>query len=116
MLSCAVRLLSALFFVSFPAFSAHCLFGCPTGISGLQVEHAVYTLNNNSHTKLANWVAYEVTAVSLDGPSRSRYWRADPLLTDASTLEPDDYKDAYATLGTDRGHLVPLATFSQNPS
>ncbi|QPG06809.1 DNA/RNA non-specific endonuclease [Salinimonas marina] len=103
-----------LFWLSFNAVAANCLHGCPSGINGTQVTRSVYTLHNNNSTKFANWVAYHVTPSTIDGPSRSRYWKADPALPETATLEPDDYKDAHALLGTDRGHQVPLASFSNS--
>ncbi|AXR06881.1 DNA/RNA non-specific endonuclease [Salinimonas sediminis] len=97
---------------SFMAWADNCLHGCPTGVQGTLLTRTIYTLNNNDNTKFANWVAYHVTPTTIDGPSRSRYWKADPLLAPSATLEPDDYDDANAVLGTDRGHQVPLASFS----
>jgi endonuclease G, mitochondrial len=103
---------SALAFLSFDLYAANCIYGCPTGISGQIVERSIYTLNNNSTSKFANWAAYHVTPSTIDGPSRTRTWRADPSIGSANTLEPADYDNAAATLGTDRGHQVPLASFS----
>ncbi|EKE80610.1 DNA/RNA non-specific endonuclease [Idiomarina xiamenensis] len=97
------------------AYADNCLHGCPTGASGQQVNRAIYSLSNNADTKFADWVAYHVTASTIDGPSRSRYWRQDPALPSSDTLAPADYQDAHATIGTDRGHQVPLASFSNTP-
>ncbi|KKO45464.1 endonuclease [Arsukibacterium ikkense] len=97
------------------ASAANCVYGCPTGKSGQTIERPIYTLHNNSSSKFANWVAYQVTPHTIDGPSRSRTWRADPDINPAHTLEPADYTDAAAVLGTDRGHQVPLAAFSNTP-
>ena len=91
----------------------HCAFGCPTGTpasNDLIVRYS-YTLSSNDQTKFADWVAYVVTRDTI-GPSQSRTWKADPFLDDSETLEPEDYKDAYMMLETDRGHQVPLASFS----
>lgn len=93
-------------------YAANCVYGCPTGVSGEQLERSVYTLSNNATTKFADWVAYHVTTSTINGPSRSRNWKADPDLDSDDTLEPADYTDANATIGTDRGHQVPLAAFS----
>ncbi|MBB3167070.1 DNA/RNA non-specific endonuclease [Simiduia aestuariiviva] len=93
-------------------FAGNCVYGCPTGKSGQTITRPIYTLHNNSSTKFANWTAYQVTQVTIDGPSRSRYWKADPNISSSATLEPSDYTNAHATLGTDRGHQVPLASFS----
>lgn len=90
----------------------NCAYGCPTGKSGQTIERPIYTLHNNSSAKFANWTAYKVTQNTIDGPSRTRTWKADPNISSAYTLEPADYTDANAVLGTDRGHQVPLAAFS----
>ena len=90
------------------SFAANCVYDCPTGATGQEIERSIYTLN----TKFSDWVAYNVTSSTIDGPTRSRYWRADPDLDSENTLEPDDYNDANAILATDRGHQVPLASFS----
>lgn len=39
----------------------NCSVGCPQGGSQQTIYRHVYTLNNNSATKFANWVAYSVT-------------------------------------------------------
>lgn len=100
------------FFVSAAVQANNCVYGCPTGKSGTTIVRPIYTLQNNSSTKFAHWVAYQVTSSTIDGPTRSRTWKADPALNAADTLEPADYTDANAVLGTDRGHQVPLAAFS----
>ena len=95
------------------ASADNCLQGCPTGLNnGNTIERSIYTLKNNRYTKFADWVAYHVTTSTMSGPSRSRSWKADPDLYSHYTLEPNDYTDAYATINTDRGHQVPLASFS----
>jgi len=96
------------------SFADNCIYDCPTGLTGEQIERSIYTLSNNATTKFADWVAYNVTSSTISGPTRSRYWKADPDLDSADTLEPDDYTDAYAVLSTDRGHQVPLASFSNS--
>lgn len=93
----------------------HCgTYGCPSGASSSNtlVDHSIYVLSNNRSTKFADWAAYKVTPSTIDGPSRSRNWKSDPKLSSSHTLEPSDYTDANAVLGTDRGHQVPLASFS----
>ncbi len=95
-------------------YAANCVYSCPTGVNGEQIERSIYTLSNNATTKFADWVAYHVTTETINGPSRSRNWRADPSLDSDDTLEPADYTDANATIGTDRGHQVPLAAFSNS--
>jgi len=95
------------------ANAANCLEGCPTGLNnGKTIERSIYTLKNNRYTKFADWVAYQVTPNTMSGPSRSRSWKSDPDLYSHYTLEPSDYTDVYATINTDRGHQVPLASFS----
>ena len=107
-------LLGAFFFTAFSGHVAaeNCAYGCPEGGADDIITRPIYTLQNNNATKFADWVAYQVTNVTIDGPSRTRTWKADPNLDSADTLEPSDYTGAYATIGTDRGHQVPLASFS----
>ncbi len=53
--------------------SVHCPLGCPGNPTGndLVFSH-VYALSNNSETKFADWVAYEVDVVNFgDSPGRS---------------------------------------------
>ena len=52
----------------------HCEVGCPTGGSAQTLVREAYTLNNNSHRKFANWVAYKITKASL-ASGRSRSWK-----------------------------------------
>lgn len=92
----------------------NCVYDCPTGASGEEITRSIYTLSNNAETKFADWVAYNVTSETINGPTRSRYWKADPDLDSSDTLEPGDYTDANAVLETDRGHQVPLASFSNS--
>ncbi len=91
-----------------------CMGPCPQGTATLAnqvIVRPAYTLSNNPVTKFADWIAYAVDARNF-GPSRPRDWRADPDLPASATLEPDDYRDAAATLKTDRGHQAPLASFA----
>jgi endonuclease G len=104
-----------LFMFSSYSYANHCLHSCPSGKSGQLVTRQIYSLQNNASTKFADWVAYKVTKATIDGPSRGRSWKADPALNAAHTLEPADYTDASASLGVDRGHQVPLASFSNSP-
>jgi len=98
--------------VSLPHVSP-CLAGCPVVSSnGNRVvvgENLVFS--NNRQTKFPDWVAY-IVAPRLFGPTRGRVWRADPRLPENETLEPEDYRGAYAAIGVDRGHLAPLASFA----
>ena len=91
----------------------NCLHGCPIGSpeDNQKIEREIYTLSNNKWTKLADWVAYHVTKSTI-GPSKSRNWRSDPDIPSEDTLETGDYKNAHNELKTDRGHQVPLASFS----
>ncbi|MBD1584684.1 DNA/RNA non-specific endonuclease [Pseudoalteromonas sp. S16_S37] len=92
-------------------------YGCPIGAPSTNdiVERPIYVLSNNRTTKFADWLAYKVSPTTIDGPSRSRTWKSDPEIDSRYTLEPSDYKDAWATIHTDRGHQVPLASFSNTP-
>jgi endonuclease G, mitochondrial len=90
-----------------------CLAGCPRGAPAANrlIRRKNFAFSNNGNTKFADWVAYVVTP-SRFGPPRQRNWRADPGIPTSETLEPEDYRGAHATIGTDRGHQVPLASFS----
>lgn len=96
--------------------STHCLYGCPLGGAPTNdlIVRDIYILSSNDRTKLADWAAYRVTKDTI-GPTQPRTWKADPLLDDSETLEPDDYQGAYTTIRVDRGHQVPLASFTGTP-
>ncbi len=107
--------------ISFPAnsqeiHSKHCLYGCPYGSPQTNdlIITEIYILSSNDLTKLADWAAYKITADTI-GSGKTRDWKADPRLSADETLEPADYKNANARLHTDRGHQVPLASFSGTP-
>ncbi|EOX2600896.1 DNA/RNA non-specific endonuclease [Yersinia enterocolitica] len=89
----------------------NCLVGCPIGGSDQTLFRNVYTLNNNSITKLANWVAYKVTKNS-HASGRTRYWARDPSLPLTDTLAPSAYIGAYGEIGVDRGHQAPLSSLA----
>ncbi len=95
----------------------HFFLGYPTGTPATNdlIIREIYALSNNDETKFADWVAYRLTTDEITPVhATSRYWRADHWLEDRETLEPrpsDDYGDANARLGTERGHLAPLASF-----
>ena len=89
-----------------------CLGGCPPVKSGnTLLKRKVYNLSNNPRTKFADWVSYRVTPSSI-GSGKNRVWQADPDLKAGTTLEPSDYTGASADLDTDRGHQVPLGSFT----
>ena len=87
----------------------NCAVGCPVGGSGKTIKRKTYTLNNNSQTKFANWVAYKITKDSL-GSNCARVWRIEPLLHPNDTLATKDYIGANRELQVDRGHQAPLAS------
>ena len=111
-----MKLTQTLFILSLVCSAAsiadNCVYGCPTGVSGEEIERSIYTLSNNATTKFADWVAYNVTSLTIDGGTRSRNFRSDPDIDSDDRLEAADYTGAHAAIGTDRGHQVPLASFS----
>ena len=97
----------------------HVLYGLPTGTPGTNdlIIRDIYALSSNDQTKLADWVAYRLDDATVNGQDeQSRQWRADPWLSEEETLEPDDFKGAYASIGVDRGHQAPLASFRGSPA
>lgn len=94
----------------------HCLYGCPNigAITNDVIIRRLYTVSSNDDTNAADWVSYVVDPAYI-GKTNERVWRPDPILADDERLEPDDYKGAYKVLGTDRGHLAPLASFTNHP-
>lgn len=111
------------------AFSNHCEGECPIGdTTNIAVDHDVFAASINRNTKFADWVAYTVQSdYFVNGPSRHRYWKHDADIPDAYRLEPycmqrrsdttcDDYRNAHATYGYERGHLAPLASFKAHPN
>jgi len=116
---CVLLLISGALQVSFTQAQeihiVHCLMGCPTGAAASNdlIVREIYALSSNDTTKFADWVAYRVTKETM-GTSQdlNRTWRADPMLEDDETLEPNDYTDAFGELDTDRGHQAPLASFA----
>lgn len=91
-----------------------CLHGCPVserGARGRLLEREGWVLFNNPRTKFADWAAYRVSPSTI-GRSKPRDWKVDPDLAPEETLEPEDFRGAHAGLQTDRGHQVPLASFS----
>ncbi|WP_145517394.1 DNA/RNA non-specific endonuclease [Yersinia mollaretii] len=89
----------------------NCLVGCPTGGSEQTLTRKVYTLNNNSSTKFANWVAYKITKES-HASGRRRNWAKDPQLPATDTLAPTAYSGANGQLAVDRGHQAPLSSLA----
>lgn len=95
-------------FVELPA----CLKGCPSSSRGGRLlEREGWVLFNNPETKFADWAAYRVSPSTI-GRSKPREWKADPDLPPEETLEPEDFRGAHDALRLDRGHQVPLASFS----
>jgi endonuclease G len=93
--------------------TTHCFGGCPRGAPETNdvIVREIYTLSSNDQTKFADWVAYRVSRDTI-GSGRDRVWRPDPWLEPDETLEPEAYRDANRILSTDRGHQVPLASFT----
>lgn len=88
--------------------------GMPTGTppSNDLICRDIYVLSSNDGTKFADWVAFRLDLSNLEEKGKTeRIWQADPAIDPAATLEPEDYTGAYRALGTDRGHLAPLASF-----
>lgn len=68
------------------------------------VEHEGYTLSFNPVYKVANWVAYELTAQEVQTKKSNRFdkFLLDPAIKGGTALNED-----YTRTGYDRGHLAP---------
>ena len=68
------------------------------------VKHEGYTVSYNSDYRIANWVAYELTAAEAKSKktNRSNKFVPDPMVKGASATNED-----YTRTGYDRGHLAP---------
>ena len=92
-----------------PSAVDNCSVGCPSGGSEVTINRQAYTLNNNSSTKFANWVAYKITKET-PASGRPRNWKTDPDVPSGETLNPVDYNGASVALKIDRGHQANLAS------
>ncbi len=114
LLLCCCLLLLAVPAAALEVYCFHLPYGVPAGTAdtNILIVREIYALSANPTTKFADWVAYRLDSATVNGEARtSRVWAADPWLPDTATLEPDDYRDANAKLGTDRGHQAPLGSF-----
>lgn len=68
------------------------------------IRHEGYTVSYNSDYKIANWVAYELTAEEAKSQKteRSNKFVPDPMVKGATATNED-----YTRTGYDRGHLAP---------
>ena len=68
------------------------------------IKHEGYTVSYNSDYRIANWVAYELTADEAKSKKaeRSNKFVSDPMVKGASSTNED-----YTRTGYDRGHLAP---------
>lgn len=112
-LFCIALLSSSVTFAADAIYSVHCPLGCPQNPAENRLVFGhLYALSNNSNSKMADWVAYEVDVANF-GESPGRNWASDPLLSSDTTFEKPDYEDASKEpLDADRGHQAPLASFA----
>ncbi len=81
----------------------------PTNNKGLTIKHTYYTLSYSSMDRQAEWVAYSLTPMLLNGSQkRASKFMADPKIKDA--VGPSSYTKS----GYDRGHLCPAADMKLN--
>ena len=68
------------------------------------IKHEGYTVSYNSDYRIANWVAYELTATEAKSKKteRSNKFVSDPQVKGATAMNED-----YTRSGYDRGHLAP---------
>lgn len=73
------------------------------------IEYPGFTVSFNPDYRIANYVAWELTADETDGENqRTNKFKKDPDVKHCPT--PDDYRNS----GYDRGHLAPAADFKWN--
>ncbi len=93
----------------------NCFIKCPIGtnIKNMTIDHGIFTISYNPETKFSDWVAYKVIKKNLDGETRKRNWKKDPMIPIEHSLQPKDFRGLNAApLNFDRGHQAPLASFS----
>ena len=68
------------------------------------IKHEGYTVSYNSEYRIANWVAYELTATEAKSKKteRSNKFVPDPQVKGSTAMNED-----YTCSGFDRGHLAP---------
>lgn len=117
----SLLILNGLFAQRPEIYCKHFISGYPFGTPATNdlIIRDLYALSSNDKTKFADWVAYFLDSEVLIGDFKAhRNWHADPWLSEDETLEPypnDDYKNAHATIKTDRGHFAPLGSFKGSP-
>jgi len=69
------------------------------------IVHQAYVVSYNPDYKIANWVAYELTAAEAQSTKvkRATHFDPDPQVAANKTATDEDYKGS----GYDRGHLAP---------
>ncbi len=75
------------------------------------IQHTGYVLKYNEQFEQAEWVAYQLTDIEVNGNyERSNNFRKDPHISkESATLK--DYKGS----GYDRGHIIPAADMKWSP-
>ncbi len=95
---------------------AHCLGGCPTGAPETNhvIGRSIYTLSFNTEKRIADWVAYSVTAESIGvATNLTRLPSPDPILTD--TLRPEDFPVVGEGGSLLLDYFTPLVSFAGTP-
>ena len=83
----------------------HIKYGAPSEVGDLLCRFG-YAISHSPDKKVANWVAYHLTAEKMKGTHpRSEDFRPDPDLDDGKRSELSDYKSS----GFHRGHMAPAA-------
>jgi len=102
---------------SLPTFAQTCAKHLDVGLPSYQSDQVLcrdgYAVGYNYQTKNADWVAYHITAESVNASfKRSNSFKEDSELPDYARSKLVDYSGS----GYDRGHLAPSATmdFSQD--
>jgi endonuclease G len=91
------------------AASVHVALGVPKDAvpdDDVLIDHGVFVLSYNPTRRLANWVAWRLTAADLGTAARSKEFRPDPLLP---SIYLPVLPNAFRGTGYVRGHMCPSA-------
>ena len=95
--------------------SKHFFYGYPKRIpfENKIIIRDLYIASYDPNTKNSDWVAYVVDKDYI-GKSKKITLTEEFFLYEDERLELDDFRDAFSTLDYDKGHLIPVRSFSKS--